>query len=102
MFVRFRRAGSRLQVSLCESRRAAGMVRQEHVAALGSIAEPMTIAGRIAFWLELRPRLDRLSNRIGDSQIKIPQRRSCQDSDGNGRRATRAARQNAEADAKFW
>ena len=31
----------------------------------------MTIADRIAFWMQLRPRLDKLSNRIGAGQIKI-------------------------------
>jgi hypothetical protein len=102
MFVRFRRAGSRLQVSLCESRRAAGMVRQEHVAALGSIAEPMTIAGRIAFWLELRPRLDRLSNRIGDSQIKILDAVHARIPMVTVDEQRELQRQNAEADAKFW
>ena len=54
MFVRFRRSAYRLQVSLAETCRVEGHVRQEHVAGLGSIeCEPMTIAGRVAFWLEL-------------------------------------------------
>jgi hypothetical protein len=55
MFVRFRRSAYRLQVSLAEGHRIDGHVRQEHVAGLGSIeCEPMTIAGRVAFWRELR------------------------------------------------
>jgi uncharacterized protein YhaN len=102
MFVRFRRVSSRLQVSLCESRRAAGRIRQEHVAALGSIAEPMTIAGRIAFWLELRQRLDRLSNRIGDSQIKILDAVHTRVPMATVEEQRELQHQNAEADAKFW
>jgi hypothetical protein len=37
MFVRFRKTAHRLQVSLIETRWAAGKVRSEHVAGLGSI-----------------------------------------------------------------
>jgi len=66
MFVRFRRSAYRLQVSLAETCRVEGHVRQEHVAGLGSIeCEPMTIAGRVAFWHGLRGRLDKLANRFG-------------------------------------
>ncbi len=78
------------------------MVRQEHVAALGSIAEPMTIAGRVAFWLELRSRLDRLSNRIGDSQIKILDAVHARIPMVTVDEQRELQRQNAEADAKFW
>src|SRR5262245_53244060 len=65
MFVRFRDAGRRLQVSLVETHRADGKVRHEHISSLGSIVMPMSVAGRIAFWRSLHERLVRLSNRLG-------------------------------------
>jgi|SRR5262244_2412646 len=46
MFVRFRDAGRRLQVSLVETRRADGKVRHEHIASLGSIVMPTTVLSR--------------------------------------------------------
>lgn len=49
MFVRFREAGRRLQVSLVETRRHGGKVRHEHVAMLGSVELPATVADRLAF-----------------------------------------------------
>jgi hypothetical protein len=64
MFVRFRQTASRLQVSIAETRRDGGTVRQDHVAALGSIATPLSPADRIAFWTKLHQRLAGLSNRI--------------------------------------
>jgi hypothetical protein len=64
MFVRFRQTLSSLQVSLVETRRIDGKVRHEHVAGLGSIVEPMTVADRVAFWSALYQRLAKLSNRI--------------------------------------
>src|ERR1700730_633111 len=64
MFVRFRQTPSRLKVSLVETRRIDGKVRHDHVASLGSIAKPMTIADRVAFWSALHARLAKLSNRI--------------------------------------
>jgi|SRR5271155_5496738 len=72
MFVRFRRTPRRLQASVVETRRKAGKVASEHVAGLGSIALPMTVRGRQAFWAHLRDRLATLSNRIGpDDQARI-------------------------------
>jgi hypothetical protein len=72
MFVRFRTTPRRLQVSVLETRRAAGKVTNEHIASLGSIEVPMTVGGRQAFWANLWERLPRLSNRIGaDDQTKI-------------------------------
>ena len=71
-FVRFRQTPSRLQVSLVEGRRVGGKVRHEHIASLGSILVPATIADRVAFWRLLHERLAKLSNRIGaDEQGKI-------------------------------
>jgi hypothetical protein len=72
MFVRFRTTGRRLQVSVLETRRTAGKVANEHIASLGSVEVPMTVAGRQAFWAHLWERLPKLSNRIGaDDQVKI-------------------------------
>jgi hypothetical protein len=64
MFVRFRETAYRLQVSLVETRRVDGKVRHEHVASLGSIATPQTVAGRVTFWARLHERLARLGNRL--------------------------------------
>lgn len=63
MFVRFRQA-YRLQVSLIEGRRVNGKVRHEHVASLGSVDDPPSVADRLAFWKSLHERLARLSNRV--------------------------------------
>jgi hypothetical protein len=61
MFVRFRQTKRKLQVSLCETRWTPTGPRQEHIAQLGSVPQPQTIAGRIDFHARLGPRLDRLS-----------------------------------------
>jgi hypothetical protein len=64
MFVRFREAGHRLQVSLAETRRLDGRVRQDHVASLGSIRIPPMPTDRLAYWTRLHERLATLANRI--------------------------------------
>jgi hypothetical protein len=64
MFVRFRSQGQRLYLSLVETERANGKSRQNHVAALGSLADPSSVTDRAIFWTELGPRLARLSNRV--------------------------------------
>jgi hypothetical protein len=64
MFVRFRQSAHRLQVSLVETRRLAGRVHHDHVASLGSIAVPPSLANRIAYWERLHQRLATLSNRL--------------------------------------
>ena len=64
MFARFRQSRNRLQVSIVETRRVAGKVRHEHIASLGSIASPPSVADRIAFWAKLHELLSRLSNRL--------------------------------------
>jgi hypothetical protein len=103
MFVRFRRSAYRLQVSLAETRRVDGHVRQEHVAGLGSIeSAPMTIAGRVAFWRELRGRLDRLANRIGAEQIKILDAVHARIPIVTIDEQRMLQRENAEADARLW
>lgn len=69
MFVRFRTARSRLQVSLIETRRIEGKVRHEHVAGLGTIEMPLTVDGRIEFWRRLHERLGRLANRFDTAAL---------------------------------
>lgn len=72
MFVRFRQTGSRLPASLIETRRVDGKVRHEHIASLGSIATPLIVADRIAFWRRLHERLAKLDNRLdGEAQAKL-------------------------------
>jgi hypothetical protein len=103
MFVRFRQSRLRLQVSLLETRRIDGKVRNEHVASLGSVEMPATVASRLAFWARLHDRLAKLSNRIdaatqgkilGNVHARIPmvmldEQRGLQ-------------LENAEADEKLW
>lgn len=64
MFVRFRSGGQRLHVSLVETHRVDGKVRQIHVGALGSVPLTLTTTDRMTFWAKLHQRLARLSNRI--------------------------------------
>jgi hypothetical protein len=72
MFVRFRQNESRLQVSLVETRRINGKVRNEHIVSFGSIEWRPTVDVRIAFWQRLHERLAKLSNRVNaTSQAKI-------------------------------
>src|SRR5262249_12896879 len=67
-----RKTGSRLQVSILETRRTGGKVTNEHIASLGSIILPMTVGARQDFWAKLWDRLTSLSNRIGaEDQAKI-------------------------------
>jgi hypothetical protein len=64
MFVHFRETPYGLAMSLVETRRENGKVRHEHVASLGSIETPPSVAARIEFWRGLHERLDELSNRL--------------------------------------
>jgi hypothetical protein len=64
MFVRFRRRATRLELSLVETRRVDGRVRQEHIASLGALRDPPETADRVAFWRRLHERLGRLGNRL--------------------------------------
>jgi hypothetical protein len=68
MFVRFAQNGARLKVSLIDGRRDGS---SGHVASLGSIAEPMSAAGRTAFWAELHRRLGKLGDRVGGHRMKV-------------------------------
>ena len=72
MFTRFRQTRDRLQVSLVEPRRVAGKVRQEHIAGLGSVGVPPTVADRLVFWRKVEERLAKLANRVtADEQARI-------------------------------
>jgi hypothetical protein len=64
MLVHFRETPYGLAMSLVESRRENGKVRHEHLASLGSIETPLSVAARIEFWRRLHERLDQLSNRL--------------------------------------
>jgi len=103
MFVRFRQSAHRLQLSLVEARRVGGKARQEHIAALGSILTPPSVADRIAFWQRLHQRLGNLSNRIdaaaqaailGAVHARVPMVTL------DEQRALQL--DNAKADARFW
>jgi hypothetical protein len=61
MFVLFRTRRRRIYVTLAETVRAAGKVRQRHVASIGSIAigadEATTVHDRVRLWQAVHPRL---------------------------------------------
>src|SRR5262245_29757582 len=69
MFVRFRERNGRLLVSLAETRRVGGKVRQEHVADLGAIDLEPTVEARVAYWKRLHERLSRLGNRVDSTKL---------------------------------
>ena len=70
MIVHFRETPYGLAMSLVETRRENGKVRHEHVASLGSIETPPSVAARIEFWRH--ERLAQLSNRLdAETQGKI-------------------------------
>jgi hypothetical protein len=52
-----------------ETRRENGKVRHEHVASLGSIETPLSVAARMEFWRGLHERLAQLSNRL-DAEMR--------------------------------
>jgi len=103
MFVRFRQTPSRLEISIVETRRVDGKVRHEHVASLGSIEVPPSVADRVAFWRRVNDRFGKLSNRIdpatqgkmrGDLHARVPMVTA------DEQRALQL--ENAEADERFW
>lgn len=72
MLVRFRQTNRRLQVRLVVTERVAGRVRHEHVASLGAITLPPSVADRLSFWHGLHVRLAKLSHRVDtETQAKI-------------------------------
>ncbi len=103
MFVRFRETSRSLQCTLIETRRADGKVRHEHIASLGTVPVPPSVADRVAFWAALHQRLGRLSNRfshdthgklIGQIHARIPMPTP------DEQRALQ--KENAEADEWVW
>jgi hypothetical protein len=64
MHIRSRLHHRRLQISLIDTRRNDGEVRQEHVASLGSVPPDPGVQDRLAFWTKVHPRLARLDNRL--------------------------------------
>jgi hypothetical protein len=62
----------RLEVSIVETRREGGKIKQKHVASLGSIADD-TIEAREIFWRECEARLARLANRLGPDLDRLRQ-----------------------------
>jgi hypothetical protein len=72
MFVHFRETPYGLAMSLVDSRRENGRIRHKHVASLGSIETPPSIAARIEFWRGLHERLAQLSNRLdAETRTKV-------------------------------
>jgi len=69
MHVRARLHRRRIQISLVNTRRVDGKVRQEHIASLGSVPPEMTPADRLAFWTQVHPRLARLDNRLDQAAL---------------------------------
>jgi hypothetical protein len=103
MFARFHQTPSRLQVSLRESRRVGGKPRCEHIASLGSVPEPMTIAGRVEFYRRASERFAKLANRIGaDDKKKIVAALRARIPPVTDNEIRTVQRENAEADEKFW
>ena len=103
MFVRFRKSSRRLDVSLVETQRVSGKARQAHIAGLGSIPLPLTVADRMDFWARIHSRIARLSNRLGGNDLnkilgalfeRIPMPTA------EEQRALQL--ENAKEDAKFW
>jgi hypothetical protein len=103
MFVRFRQVRCRLQCSLIETRRVDGRARHEHIASLGTIEIPPSIADRVAFWNALHQRLGKLSNRfshemhgklIGQIHARIPMPTADEQ--------RQLQKENAEADEWLW
>src|SRR5262249_39560954 len=62
----------RLEVSIVETHREGGKVRQKHIANLGSLAGDSLVA-REAFWLECEARPQRLPNRLGPDLDRLRQ-----------------------------
>jgi hypothetical protein len=103
MFVRFRQTIRRLQCTLIETRRVAGKVRHEHIASLGSIEAPPSIADRVAFWAELHSRLFKLSNRVdANTQGRIFEQIHARIPMPTADEQRQLQKENAEADERFW
>jgi len=57
MFVHFRKTPYGLAMSLVENRRENGRICHEHVASLGPIETPPSVAARIEFWVAVHARV---------------------------------------------
>jgi hypothetical protein len=103
MFARFRQTSRRLQVSLVETRRDGGRVRHTHIASLGSVPLTLSVADRLAFWISLHERLDRLGNRL-DAAAKFAILQAVHARVPMVTPEEQHAEQlhRAEADARFW
>lgn len=103
MFVRFRRARSRLHCSLIKTRRSGATVRHDHVAGLGGVAAEPSIADRVVFWAALHRRFAALADRVGDAErfkaIEAIHSRIAMPTPDEIRRLQK---ENAEADRRFW
>jgi hypothetical protein len=103
MFARFHQTPSRLQVSLRQCRRVDGKPRSEHIASLGSVPIPVTIAGRVEFYRRASERFKGLANRIGgDDKKKIVAALRAKIPPVTDDEICTVQRENAEADEKFW
>jgi hypothetical protein len=103
MFVRFRQTGTRLRVSLVETHRIDGRVRQSYIASLWAIRVPPSPADRLVFWTTLYQRLAALGNRVPGKALgpilaavhaRIPM------PTGNDRQVVQL--EHAKADASLW
>ena len=103
MFVRFRKQGRGLGVSLMQTRRVAGKVQSEHVAALGSVDDPPSVRERFAFWGGLPERLARLGNRLASSeQPKIYEALHARIPMATPEDQRTSQEENAKDDERFW
>ncbi len=57
-------------MSLVETGRVAGKVRNEQIASLGSILQPASIADQVEFWHRLSERLKKLSNPLAPEDLE--------------------------------
>jgi len=64
MFAHFRQVRDRLNVSIVEAVRVDAKVSERHVVSFGSVPLPTSRADRLLFWAKLKPRLERLRNRL--------------------------------------
>jgi hypothetical protein len=63
----------RLEVSIVETRRENGKVRQQHISSLGSYDLHGGLRERERFWIDCEDRLGRLANRIGPEMDRLRQ-----------------------------
>ena len=96
MYVHFRETPYGLAMSLVESRREKGKVRHEHVASLGSIETPLSVAARIEFWRGLQAAGPALQPARRPDARQSHRRGACSRPYGHAGRATRFAARKGE------